>query len=352
MLLPFEKVPRRQLHSLPMSSFWNILKESIVEWRRDHAGQLAAATAYYTVFSIAPLLIIVIAIVGLLLDQADVEAYILQELQSLVGQQGMGAIASMLDAARRSPHSTVTSIIGFGILIFGASRLMESLQDSFNFIWKIETHPHANTIVVLFLKRLFSLGMILTLGFLLLVSLVLSAAVSIVIEFIAHQLPMIAVLLPVTHFLLLFLAITMLFAVFFKFLPDITIPWSAVFPGATVTALLFTIGKVVLGTLLGQWDFTSAYGVAGSIVVLLLWINYSAQAMFLGAEFTKVYVRDYNILVAPRSFAQFKDNANTSKRRRRVLWNAATGVASYLPKITFTFSAWRFLRRVKRVFRR
>lgn len=316
-----------QVHFVPMSSFWKILTESITEWRRDHAGQLAAATAYYTVFSIAPLLIIVIAIVGLLLDQADVEAYILQELQTLVGQQGMGAIASMLDAARHSPHSAVTSIIGFCILMFGASGLMESLQDSFNFIWKIETHPHANTIVVLFLKRLFSLGMILTLGFLLLVSLVLSAAVSIVIEFISHQLPMIAVLLPVAHILLLFLAITMLFAVFFKFLPDIIIPWKAVVPGATVTALLFTIGKVILGTLLGRWDFTSAYGVAGSIVVLLLWINYSAQAMFLGAEFTKVYARDHNILVAPRSFAQFKERKAKNAIRRKSLWEAAKNIS-------------------------
>ncbi len=333
-------------------SFWKLFRESIVEWKRDNAGQLAASTAYYTVFSIAPLLILVISLVGLLLEEAEVEAYLLQEMQALVGEQGMGAIASMLDAAERSPHSTTTSVVGLAILIFGASGLMASLQNSFNHIWKIETHPHANTILVLFLKRLFSLGMILTLGFLLLVSLVLSAVVSITVEFVSNQVPTFAVLLPVAHVLLSFLAITLLFAVFFKFLPDIKIPWKAVMPGAALTALLFTLGKVILGTLLGQWDFTSAYGVAGSIVVLLLWINYSAQAMFLGAEFTKVYARDAAMLVSPRSYAQFRGTAAMGQARRRILWGAASGVAMLLPKIGFTFAVWKNVRKVKKWLKR
>lgn len=334
-------------------SVWKIFRESVVEWRRDKAGQLAAATAYYTVFSIAPLLIIVISIVGLLLEEAEVEAYLLQELQALVGDQGMGAVASMLDAAERSPHSTLTSVIGFAILAFGATGLMASLQDSFNTIWKVEAHPHVNTFFVLFLKRIFSFGMILTLGFLLLVSLVLSAVVSIVVEFVSNQVPAIAVLLPMANILLSFLVITLLFAVFFKFLPDIKIPWKAVLPGAALTALLFTLGKVILGTLLGQWDFTSAYGVAGSIVVLLLWINYSSQAMFLGAEFTKVYARDYGMLVVPRSYARFKNTAAaTSAARRRILWGAATGAAMLLPKLQFSWALWMNARRLKRWFKR
>ncbi len=333
-------------------SFWKLLRESATEWRRDNASQLAASTAYYTVFSIAPLLIIVISLVGLLLEEAEVEAYLLQELQSLAGDQGMSAVASMLDAAERSPHTPLTSFIGFAILVLGASGLMASLQDSFNRIWKVETHPEANTIVVMFLKRVFSLGMILTLGFLLLVSLVLSAVVSITVEFVANQLPTVAVLLPVAHVLLSFLAITLLFAVFFKFLPDIRIPWKAVVPGAALTALLFTLGKVVLGTFLGQWDFTSAYGVAGSIIVLLLWINYSAQAMFLGAEFTKVYARDTNTVVYPRSYARFRTTAAAAAARRNVLWGAATGIAFAIPKIQFTWNAWKRFRKMKKWFKR
>lgn len=313
-------------------SFWKLLRESVVEWRRDDAGQLAAATAYYTVFSIAPLLIIVISIVGLLLEKAEVEAYLLQELRSLVGQQGMGAVASMLDAAERSPHTAVQSAIGFAILAFGASGLMASLQDAFNGIWKVEANPHANTVLVLFVKRMFSLGMILTLGFLLLVSLVLSAVVSIVVGFVSDLVPTVAILLPVANVLLSFLAITFLFAVFFKFLPDIKIPWKAVLPGAALTALLFTVGKVLLGTFLGQWDFASAYGVAGSIIVLLLWINYSSQAMFLGAEFTKVYARDCGMLVAPRSYARFADEKPPSKRRA-TLWGAASRAEGLLKKL-------------------
>lgn len=339
------------VHSSPMS-FWKLLRESATEWKRDNAGQLAASTAYYTVFSIAPLLIIVISIVGLLLEEAEVEAYLLQELRSLAGEQGMGAIASMLDAAERSPHTPVTSFIGFAILVLGASGLMASLQDSFNRIWKVETHPGANTIAVLFLKRVFSLGMILTLGFLLLVSLVLSAVVSIAVEFAANQLPTVAVLLPVAHVLLSFLAITALFAVFFKLLPDIVIPWKTVLPGSVLTALLFTLGKVILGTFLGQWDFTSAYGVAGSIIVLLLWINYSAQAMFLGAEFTKTYARDTNTIVYPRSYARFRTTSAAAAARRNILWGAATGAAFALPKIHFTWSTWKRLRKAKKWFKR
>jgi membrane protein len=332
-------------------SFWTLFRESLTEWKRDKAGQLAASTAYYTVFSIAPLLIIVISLVGLLLEKAEVEAYLLQELRALVGEQGMGAVASMLDAAERSPHSAATSLVGVAILVFGASGLMASLQDSFNYIWKIETHPQANTIIVLFLKRLFSLGMILTLGFLLLVSLVLSAVVSIVVAFLSNQLPAIAVLLPIAHVFMSFLAITGLFAVFFKFLPDIKIPWKAVMPGAALTALLFTLGKVVLGTFLGRWDFTSAYGVAGSIVVLLLWINYSAQAMFLGAEFTKVYARDTKAPVSPRSYAQFR-GTSPSAARRKVLWGAAANVAFLVPKISFTYGVWKRVRTLKRWWKR
>lgn len=333
-------------------SFWKLLKESIKEWHRDDAGQLGASTAYYTILSIAPLLIIVITMVGILLEEAEVEAYLLKELQSLVGKDGMGAVASMLDAAQRSPHTPLASAIGFGILVFGASGLMAALQDAFNHIWKIEARPHTNTFAIIFVKRVFSVGMILTIGFLLLVSLVFSAVVSIVVAYVSGVLPSVAILLPLVNVLLSFLAITALFCVFFKFLPDIRIPWKTVLPGAALTALLFTLGKVTLGTLLGQWDFTSAYGVAGSIIVLLLWINYSSQAMFLGAEFTKVYARHTDALVLPRSYAQFVAIDESSRMRRKILWGAAMGVASFLPKIGFTWNVWRRLRRIKKWFKR
>lgn len=333
-------------------TFWRQLTESIAEWRRDDAGQLAASTAYYTILSIAPLLIIVITTVGMLLEEAEVEAYLLKEIQSLVGQEGMGAVASMLDAAQRSPHTPLTSLIGFCVLLLGASGLMAALQDAFNHIWKIETHPSANTVLTIFVKRVFSVGMILTIGFLLLVSLVLSAVVSIVVEVVSSFLPTVAVLLPIANILLSFLAITALFAVFFKLLPDIRIPWKTVLPGAALTATLFTFGKVVLGTLLGHWDFTSAYGVTGSIIVLLLWINYSSQAMFLGAEFTKVYARDSGAIIVPRSYAQFRGSAGISQARRRILWGAASGLTMLIPKIRFTYRTWKTARRLQRWFKR
>ncbi len=333
-------------------SLWKLLRESIVEWRRDKAGQLSAATAYYTVFSIAPLLIIVMSLVGLLLEQAEVETYVLRELNALIGNDGMGAVASMLDAARRSPHTPLASAFGFVILLLGASGLMEALQGAFNSIWKVETHPDTNTIVVMLLKRVFSVGMILTLGFLLLVSLVLSAAVSITVEYVSNQLPSVAILLPLSNVILSFLAITLLFCVFFKFLPDIKIPWKTVLPGAALTALLFTLGKVLIGTLLAQWNFASAYGVAGSIIVLLLWINYSSQAMYLGAEFTKVYARDTGALVVPRSYARFKTAEDVARARRAILWGAASGVAFLGSKLRFSWTLWKRVRRLKRWFKR
>lgn len=333
-------------------SFWKLLRESATEWKRDDAGQLAASTAYYTILSIAPLLIIVITMVGLLLQEAEVEAYLLREMKALVGQQGMGAVASMLDAAGRNPHTPLASLVGFAVLVFGASGLMAALQDAFNRIWKIETDPGTNAVLTLFVKRVFSVGMVLTIGFLLLVSLVVSAVVSIVVAYASSFMPSVAILLPILNLLLSFLAITALFCVFFKFLPDIVIPWRTVLPGAALTALFFTLGKMTIGTLLTEWDFGTAYGVTGSIIVLLLWINYSAQAMFLGAEFTKVYARDTKTLVLPRSYARFRGAAETSAVRRRALWNAATGAASFLPKIGFTLSVWKKARKLKKRFKR
>ena len=229
---------------------------------------------------------------------------------------------------------------------------MAALQDAFNHIWKVETRPHSNRVLTIFVKRVFSVGMILTIGFLLLVSLVLSAVVSITVEYASSLLPTVAILLPLSNVLLSFLAITALFCVFFKLLPDILIPWKTVLPGAALTALLFTLGKVILGTLLAQWDFTSAFGVAGSIIALLLWINYSAQAMFLGAEFTKVYARETNALVLPRSYAQFVGASDTSAARRRILWGAAAGVVTLLPKVGFTLEVWRKVRKVKKWLKR
>ncbi len=330
-------------------SFWKLLKESVVEWQRDKASQLAASTAYYTVFSLAPLLIIVLSVVGLLLEEAEVEMYLLRELRSLVGEEGMGAVASMLDAAKQAPHSVIASIIGFIVLILGASGLMAALQDAFNSIWKIETHPHSNTILVMLLKRLFSLGMILTLGFLLLVSLVLSTVVSIIVAFLSEQIPALIVLLPVVHILLSFLVITFLFIIFFKYLPDVRIPWKTVLPGAALTALLFTIGKTALGFFLSQWDLTSSYGVASSIIVLLLWINYSSQVMFLGAEFTKVYAKESGAVVTPRSYAQFSSSDHLfMKKQRRFFRTVATKIWLLLPQIRFTWKAWRFFRKFRR----
>ena len=283
--------------------YWRIIKKSFHEWNADKAAQLAASTAYYTVFSLAPLLILTIAVAGIFLDAESVKDSVFLQLNNLVGAQGSAAIEAMVNSSRASPHTLSAAIIGTLVLLLGASGLMIALQDAMNTIWNVAPKHTIHILRILAVKRLLSVSMILTIGFLLLVSLVTSAAIGFVVEILSEQAPALLTILPLVDAGLSLIVITVLFAILFKYLPDIRIRWRDVFPGAFLTAVLFTLGKFLLGFYLGRQDFTATYGIAGSLIVLLLWINYSAQILFFGVEFIKVSAQVHGINVKPKEYA-------------------------------------------------
>ncbi len=287
-------------------SAWHVLRESFLGWRRDRCAQMAAATAYYTVFAMAPLAILLISVAGLILEANDARRAVFTQARSLLGPDGELAVRGMVDASQASPHTPLAAAIGIVILVIGASGLMAALQDALNHIWNVGHRHGASAIRLFVLKRVLSLGMILTIGFLLIVSLFASTAMSLTFSALPLQGPGMNILLPATDAILSLAFITVLFALLFKYLPDVVVPWRDVWVGASVTASLFTIGKLLLGVYLGQKDFTATYGVAGSIVLLLVWVNYSSQILFLGVEITKASTQSRGVAVPPREYAKFE----------------------------------------------
>ena len=274
-----------------------LLKETFKEWQEDKASRLAAALAYYTAFSIAPLLVIAIAIAALVY-RGDAQVEIFKQLQGLVGADAAEAIHSLLDSSRKPTEGTIATLISIALLFFGASNIFTQLQDSLNTIWEVTPKP-GRGIKGIIKDRILSFGMVLGIGFLLLVSLILSAVLTALGNYLGGMMPGLEFLWSVLNFLLSFGVISVLFALMFKFLPDVKITWGDVGIGAVITALLFTIGRSLLSLYLSNSGVGSTYGAAGSLVVLLLWVNYSAQILFFGAEFTQVYANKYGSLIVP-----------------------------------------------------
>lgn len=273
-----------------LKTFLSLLKEAFDEWNRDKSPRLAAALAYYTAFSLAPLLIVVIAIAGLAFGQDAVRGQLDNQIQGLVGAQAADAIQEMIAGANHAQTGVLASIIGVVTLLLGAAGLFGQLQDALNTVWDVEPKPNQGILATL-KARLLSFTMVVGIGFLLLVSLVISAVLSALNAWMSDVLPFSPALLQVFNLIISLAVITGLFALIFKVLPDIEIEWRDVLLGAFVTAVLFTIGKYLISLYLGQSSIASSYGAAGSFVVLLLWIYYSAQILLFGAEFTQVYAR-------------------------------------------------------------
>jgi membrane protein len=274
----------------------NVVKDAGSQWVEDKAARLGAALAYYTVFSIAPLLILAITIAGLIFGREAAQGRILEQVNHLVGNQGGDAIRSMLESASQPRAGIVGGILGIAMLLFGAAGLFGQLQDAMNTIWEVEPKPGRG--VWGFLQdRFLSLTMVLGLAFLLLVSLLLSAAVAALVRlFGSWQTGLLGY--AVNEFVS-FLVVTAIFAMIFKFLPDAKIAWRDVWLGAALTSLLFVIGKFGIGYYVGHSGTASAYGAAGSLAVLLVWLYYSAQIFLYGAELTKVYAMRYGSRIAP-----------------------------------------------------
>ncbi|MDQ5854513.1 MAG: YihY/virulence factor BrkB family protein [Chloroflexota bacterium] len=277
---------------------WELLKETYNDWSEDKAPRLGASLAYYTVFSLAPLLLIIISIAGLAFGQEAVEGRIVGQLGGLVGQDSAEAIQSMIQSARKPQTGVFATGIGLATLLFGASGVFGALHDALNTIWEVEPKP-GRGVLGMIRDRFVSFTMVLGVGFLLMVGLVVSAGLAAVSTYLGGLLPFPSFVLQLLNIIISFGGITLLLAMIYKILPDVEIRWNDVWIGAAVTALLFTIGRFALGLYLGRGTFGSAYGVAGSLIIVLLWVYYSAQILFFGAEFTQVYANKYGSRVVP-----------------------------------------------------
>jgi membrane protein len=277
----------------------NLIQETFKEWSEDKASRLAAALSYYTIFSIAPLLMIAIALAGLVFGREAATNQVVGEIRGLVGEDGAQVIQTILQNASKTTSGVLATVVGIVTLLIGASGAFGQLQDSLNTIWEVKPRE-GRGIKGILRDRFLSFSMVLVIGFLLLVSLVLSAVLSGIGKYLAEVLPMSSVVLQAINFGISLGVTSLLFALIFKVLPDAYIRWRDVWVGSVVTALLFSLGRFLIGLYLGRSSVSSAYGAAGSLVVVLLWIYYSAQILFLGAEFTQVYASKFGKSIIPK----------------------------------------------------
>ena len=297
------------------SAWWTALRETVSRWSEHKDARLGAALAYYSVFSIGPLILIAIAIAGLVFGAEAVRGQVFGTLKGLLGDSGSQAIEAMLKGADRPREGAVATVIGVATLVFAAVGVVVQLKDAFNTVWEVETTPGSG--IWRFVRSyVLSLAGVLSLGFLLLVSLLVTAALGAASKYVAPYLPEAA--LQIAGFATSFAVISLLFAMMFKWLPDTKVEWRDVWLGAVLTAALFEVGKFLIGLYIGKQGLESTYGAAASIIVVLIWVYYSAQLVLMGAEFTNVYARRYGSLKhatsAHRQESQPKPAVNRAAR--------------------------------------
>ncbi|MDB5340296.1 MAG: hypothetical protein JWN70_5915, partial [Planctomycetaceae bacterium] len=265
--------------------------------------RLGAALAFYTALSIAPLLVLSLRVAATVFGDEAARGEIERQVQSLIGEQGGQAVQAMLENANKPESGTIATVLSVLTLLFGASGVFGQLQDSLNTIWEVK--PKAGRGVWGFIQdRFLSMAMVMGVAFLLLVSLVISAGLSALGNYSIHWPESLQVVSRIVNLVVSLAVFTGVFAMMFKFLPDVKIDWKDVWLGALITSILFTIGKFAIGLYLGHSALASSYGVAGSLVVLLVWVYYSAQIMFFGAEFTQVYANQHGRQIVPSENAE------------------------------------------------
>ncbi len=273
-----------------MKNLWSVTRQTFSAWNDHEAPRLGAALAFYTILSLAPLVILVIAVVALVFGHSNAQDQIINEVQSIIGSDGANAVKTMIEHAQKPASGIVASILGVVTLLFGASGVFGELRSALNKIWDVK--PVSGSGVTGLIKdRFFSFGMVLAIGFLLLVSLVLSAGLAAMGKFFGGVLPMPEIVLTAINFVVSFVGISVLFALIFKYVPETKITWREVWAGSVATAFLFTLGKFLIGLYLGKAGVGSAYGAGGSLVVVIVWVYYSSMIFFFGAEFTRVLSR-------------------------------------------------------------
>ncbi len=277
-----------------LASTWTLIKSTVNGYIEDNALSRGAAIAYYTVFSLAPTLVIIVAITALVFGETAAEGALSHQIEGLVGREAAVAIQGMVRSAWQTKSGGIATVIGVVTLLISATTVFGEMQAALNAIWRAE--PKGTTVTRYLRYRAASLGLVATLGFLLAVSLVISAIVAAVQTYIGGFLPEVAVLVRILNFFISFGLIAVLFAAIYKILPDRQLQWRDVAIGAIVTALLFDIGKSVIGLYIGSTAVANSFGAAGALAVVLLWVYYSSQIFLLGAEFTRAYAERYGSL--------------------------------------------------------
>lgn len=304
------------------------MKEAGKAFSADNAVKLSAALSYYTIFAIGPLLVIVLSLSGIFLGEAAVEGKLYGQIRGLIGSDAALQVQEIIQNIQKTNNSTIGAIIGGIVLVIGATGIFAEIQDSINYIWSLKAKPKRGIIKFLF-NRLLSFSLIISLGFLLIVSLVANALMDILNERLTRYFPDTMVyIIYGTNIIMLLAVISLLFAIIFKVLPDGKIKWKDAFVGAFFTSILFLIGKSAIGYYLGNSKLGSTFGTAASVVIILTWVYYTSIILYFGAEFTKVYALEYGGGIVPNETAVFiiKQEAKEleiSPRRLRKMERAA-----------------------------
>jgi membrane protein len=309
--ISYETLRRLKLCSwLRMREIGGVIEETIGEWSDDKAQRLGASLAFFTLLSFAPLMVVMVAVAAAVFGQEAAEGQLAWQIRDLVGPAGAQTIQELIRGAHKPGTGVIATILSLLILAFGASSVIIELHDALNTIWHVPSKGRSLRVRIISFakKRFFSFMLVFGGGFILLVSLLWSTWIAAMGRFFGSSLPVPEFLLQVATVLVSFVAITLVFGAIYKIVPDVPLGWSDVIVGACVTALVFTIGKQLLALYLGKVSVGSLYGAAGSLVTVLLWVYYSAQLFFLGAEFTKVYTRTYG------SHVESKRQPGASKR--------------------------------------
>lgn len=328
-----------QTKKFNLAGLWHVLKKSFAGFGEDKVPKLSASLAYYTIFSLGPLIMLVIFLAGFFFRRDAIEGSIFRQLRGFVGNEAAAQIQEIVKNAALSSESTTAATIGIITLVIGATTVFAEIQDSINTIWGLKAKPGKQGIFILLKNRLLSFGVIGSLGFLLLVSLAVTTVIEGLNERLLARFPDVSIIIMyVVNLVITLGVITLLFAVIFKVLPDAAIRWRDVWAGAIATAILFMIGKFAIGLYIGKSEIGSTYGPAASLVVLILWVYYSAIILYFGAEFTKAYALEYGSDIRPNKYAvvvqaiSVEGGQQSLRSHARTLDSAKTSGSVSLPK--------------------
>ncbi|MGA9120626.1 MAG: YihY/virulence factor BrkB family protein [Bacteroidota bacterium] len=304
------------MKALRLKDIWLLLRDSAIAWDDDNIGAQGAALAFFTVFSLSPLLIMVVVFSSLGFGHAAASGHLVSQISGLIGAEGAGFVQSLITNAYESDSNLLATIFSAVVVLLGSTAVFVQLRDSLNQIWRVQHKPRG-TIRAFLQGRILSFAIILGIGFLLLVSLVLSAVLAAITSYLSNLLAIFPGLFSLLDFLVSFAGITVVFAVMFKFVPAAKVKWKDVWVGAAVTSLLFSVGKLLIGLYLGNGALGSTFGAARSLVVIMMWAYYSAQIVLFGAEFTRLYAMRFGVEILPNANAVRVVKRTVETRRAR-----------------------------------